>query len=156
SVNGAGNELTANGVGGVVFKLTLNADGSWSFDLQDQLDHFDDAANGENYELLLAGGGSVAGIDFSSMIVVEDNDGDKLVGLAPGSFTVRVQDDVPTLGTSAPNLGPNLIQNGSFEIGHGLGSGGWNNFHSIPGWTSNDNGTPGDTTDDVPFELQYN
>ena len=51
--------------------------------------------NDENTALQLVGGGSVNAIDFSSMIVATDADGDEVPGAASGSFTVAVQDDIP-------------------------------------------------------------
>ena len=41
-----GNVLTASAGGSTVFTFTINADGSWVFDLQGQLDH--PAGNDEN------------------------------------------------------------------------------------------------------------
>ena len=94
-----GTTLTAtNSVGQVVFTLTVNADGSWSFDLDGQLDHVDDAPNAENFALRTTAGDTtgVPGIDFSSIIVATDGDGDSITGLPPGKLTVSVQDDIPT------------------------------------------------------------
>ena len=97
----SGNVLTATADAGgpdqrVVFTLTVNPDGSWSFDLKDQLDHVDNGLNDENYELRTSADGStsVGEIDFSSIILGTDADGDS-VAAAPGTFTVDVQDDVP-------------------------------------------------------------
>ena len=41
--------LTATAGGRTVFTLVVNADGSWTFDLDDQLDHVDDGTNTENF-----------------------------------------------------------------------------------------------------------
>ena len=81
----------------VVFTLTVNTDGSWNFDLDDQLDHVDDVGNGENFDLRTAADGStfVASIDFSSVIQVTDYDGDTVGVLNAGDFTIAVQDDIP-------------------------------------------------------------
>ncbi len=48
-----------------------------------------------------------------------------------------------------PSVTTNLITNGSFEIGNGLGDGQWSIYHSIPGWSSvtGPNGN-------VPFEIE--
>ena len=43
--------LTATAGGRTVFTLVVNADGSWTFDLDDQLDHVDDGPNTENFAL---------------------------------------------------------------------------------------------------------
>ena len=61
-----------------MFTLTVNANGSWTFDLQDQLDHVDNGLNDENLLLRTAvdGSTSVPSIDFSSIVVATDRDGD--------------------------------------------------------------------------------
>ena len=99
--------LTATaGVGGTpVFTLVVNRDGTWSFDLDDQLDHVDDGTNTENTVLRSGTSESpstVDGIDFSSILVGTatgaDFDGDEAtatVGVAAGSFVVTVVDDIP-------------------------------------------------------------
>jgi T1SS-143 domain-containing protein len=89
-----GTTLTATAGGREVFTLTVNGDGSWDFDLKDQLDHVDDGANDENLELV-TDGDPVDGIDFSSILTVTDTDGDSATGAAAGSFIVTVQDDIP-------------------------------------------------------------
>jgi|GEM_PF-2970450 len=99
-----GNTLTAtagaNEGAPVVFTLTVNADGSWYFDLTDQLDHV--PGNGENTDLLTGYDGeegvtSVPSIDFSSLLRVTDFDGDEITSPPAGSFTIVVQDDVPMI-----------------------------------------------------------
>ena len=75
-----------------VFSLTVNADGSWTFDLKDQLDHA--PGDGENMLLRTADGGTVAGIDLSPFVTGTDRDGDT-VAAAAGAFVIHVQDDVP-------------------------------------------------------------
>ena len=92
-----GNTLTASAGGREVFTLTVNADGSWAFDLKDQLDHVDNGLNDENLQLRTSADGStgVGAIDFSSIIVATDSDGDSVSGLAAGSFTIAVEDDIP-------------------------------------------------------------
>src|SRR6185436_6641377 len=72
-----------------------NANGSWAFDLRDQLDHVDDGTNSENLQLQTVGGGSVSSIDFSSILTATDVDGDTVAGAAQGAFTIAVQDDIP-------------------------------------------------------------
>jgi T1SS-143 domain-containing protein len=94
-----GNVLTATAGGITIFTLTVNANGSYSFDLKDQLDHV--AGNGENYDLKLVGGGSVSAIDFSSVIQATDADGDTVGLNQAGKFTVAIQDDVPVVNTNA-------------------------------------------------------
>jgi T1SS-143 domain-containing protein len=79
----SGNVLTASANGSPVFTLTVNADGSWTFDLEGQLDH-PTAGTEDNLSL-----------DLSSVIVATDADGDS-VGAAGGVFVVSVDDDSPT------------------------------------------------------------
>jgi len=101
--NVAGGVLTATAGANTVFTLTVNTDGSWNFDLKDQLDHV--AGSGDAGTLLRTTVGSVPSIDFSSMIVATDADGDKATGAAPGSFTVTVQNDVPVVVALPPQTG---------------------------------------------------
>jgi T1SS-143 domain-containing protein len=112
-----GNTLTAETVDNTVFTLTVNTDGSWVFDLQDQLDHVapDGVAPGsldpntglpyvtdssgnviadENWDLR-GSNAENGGIDFSSVITATDKDGDTTIGAANDKFVVRVQDDIP-------------------------------------------------------------
>ena len=96
SLNGTTDTLTATAGGRTVFTLVVNADGSWTFDLDDQLDHVDNGMNDENLLLRtslndLVG---VPSIDFSSIVVATDRDGDEIT-LNAGSFTIAVQDDIP-------------------------------------------------------------
>ena len=79
-----------------MFTLKVNADGSWTFDLDDQLDHVDNGLNDENTQLrtTLNDAVGVPSIDFSSIVVVTDKDGDE-IKLDNGSFTIAVQDDIP-------------------------------------------------------------
>lgn len=92
-------EVSDDGGYRVVFTLQINPDGSWYFDLQDQLDHVDDGAVSQNFDLITGEGvegvTSISAIDFSSLIKVTDGDGDELEAAPAGSFTIQVQDDVP-------------------------------------------------------------
>ena len=54
-----GTTLTATAGARMVFTLTVNGDGSWSFDLEDQLDHVLDS--GDTGTLLQTTGGTVPG-----------------------------------------------------------------------------------------------
>ena len=78
-----------------MFTLHVSTDGTWTFDLDDQLDHV--AGSGENFDLRTnaAGTTSVSSIDFSSLLTVTDADGDNLSLLQTGDFTVAVKDDIP-------------------------------------------------------------
>ncbi len=97
SVSPDGTTLTAQAGGRTVFTLTVNPDGTWEFDLDDQLDHVNDGANDENFALITAADGStfVNSIDFSLVITVTDADGDTVSIDFPDAFRIRVQDDVP-------------------------------------------------------------
>ncbi|WP_304511273.1 retention module-containing protein [Desulfopila sp. IMCC35008] len=100
-----GNTLTGTVDAGAtpVFTLTVNDDGSWSFDLDDQLDHVEDGnSEGTLLKTSLNDDVGVDGIDFSSVlqgtVTASDNDGDEAsetIGAAAGSFVVKVEDDVP-------------------------------------------------------------
>src|SRR6185312_11888926 len=79
-----------------VFTLTVNGNGSWSFDLEDQLDHV--AGSGDAGFLLrtsLNDAVGVSSIDFSSVITATDKDGDTVTGAAAGKFTIAVENDIP-------------------------------------------------------------
>jgi T1SS-143 domain-containing protein len=93
--------LTATAGGRTVFTLKVNPDGSWAFDLDDQLDHVDDGLNTENTALRtnLAGTTSTASIDFSAIVQVTDFDGDTVAPLLAGDFAVTVQDDIPVFNS---------------------------------------------------------
>lgn len=100
-----GSVLTAMAGGNIVFTLTVNQDGSWAFDLDDQLDHVDTDSD-TTTDLVTGPGSSVGSIDFSSVITasVEDFDGDvaTLNGLNAGLFTISVQNDVPVANNETP------------------------------------------------------
>ncbi|WP_168801103.1 T1SS-143 repeat domain-containing protein [Rhizobium rhizophilum] len=92
--NDAGNSSYGNG-DRPVFKLTLSEDGSYTFELLDQLDH-DKPASGadENYDLQGDIRGDVTAINFGALIKATDNDGDSVS--LDGAFSIKVRDDVPT------------------------------------------------------------
>ena len=101
AVSPDGTTLTGSTSFGTVFTLTVSADGSWTFDLDDQLDHVD-ASGDAGFNLITSadGGSSVSSIDFSSVIVATDADGDPATGATSGSFTIAVQNDVPVIAPS--------------------------------------------------------
>ncbi len=77
----AGGVLTATADAGgpdarTVFTLTVNPDGTWSFDLDDQLDHV--SGSGDFGLSLVTSSGPIPFIDFSSIIVAIDADGDEV------------------------------------------------------------------------------
>jgi T1SS-143 domain-containing protein len=98
--DGSYDTLTATADGRTVFTLTVNTDGSWTFDLDDQLDHLDDNTNSENWDLFTGydqsqQATSVPSIDFTSILKVTDADGDQLNWGNGNAFTIKVQDDIP-------------------------------------------------------------
>ena len=83
-----GNTLTAIAADGHdVFSLTLNGNGTWTFNL---LAPLDDAHNGED----------AITIDLSSLVQATDFDGDSVT--LSGDFQVAVIDDVPVVTGAAP------------------------------------------------------
>ena len=95
SVNPAGDTLTATADGRVVFVLTVQPNGDWTFNLNDQLDHV--AGGGENFALItsLDGLTSVPSIDFDGVIVIKDSDGDAVNTGGITLISIQVQDDIP-------------------------------------------------------------
>ena len=81
----------------LMVRFAVSGDGSWAFDLRDQLDHVDDGADDENTALITSLGDTtgIPSIDFSSILVATDFDGDSVTGAAAGSFAITVQDDIP-------------------------------------------------------------
>ena len=92
----------------LVFKLTLNPDGSFKFELHDQLDHdapFDDAGDVEgpgdnepyadqNYDLQDSDPNSdVTFIDFGKITQASDFDNDPVS--LEGRFLIQIRDDIP-------------------------------------------------------------
>lgn len=78
-----------------VFTLTVNADGSFHFELEGPIDH--PVQDGDDDELW--SNGDAFGIDFTQLITATDGDGDPLQmpADAGGLFVINVQDDVPEL-----------------------------------------------------------
>src|SRR5690606_27084489 len=71
----SGNVLTASAGTSTIFTLTVNADGSWKFDLEGPLDH----ATGNNENNL--------NIDLSSVVTATDADGDSVTA-ANGALVI--------------------------------------------------------------------
>lgn len=72
-----------------VFTLQLDGDGQFEFKLYDQLDH-KYGNNGANTELA---GNHPNGLDFGSLILATDGDGDSVP--LDGKLTIQIKDDVP-------------------------------------------------------------
>jgi T1SS-143 domain-containing protein len=83
-----------------VFTLTVNADGSFSFELQGPIDH--PRADGDDSELWASKAG--IGIDFTQLFTATDGDGDplQLPEGAKGLFVINIQDDVPLPAQPSP------------------------------------------------------
>jgi hypothetical protein len=90
-----GGLLIASTEAGTVFTLELFNDGSYTFQLHDQLDHVDDGNNDKNTELrsMNPNLGSISAIDFGSIIKATDGDGDSVT--LDGKFLVTITDDIP-------------------------------------------------------------
>ncbi|MGN5192274.1 DUF5801 repeats-in-toxin domain-containing protein [Aeromonas veronii] len=114
-----GNVLTASAGSVPVFTLTVGADGSYSFTLSGPLDH--PVADGDDSEQLAG-----VGIDFSGVLSATDGDGDPLTGGFPaGSFTIKVEDDVPMLAggeDERPQVG-GQVQEDALTSGNNEGTG---------------------------------
>jgi T1SS-143 domain-containing protein len=132
--------------GKAAFAIAIGQDGNVSIAQYLSLEH---PTGGTSYDEPV----SIAANKILAQVVVTDGDGDPATGTVDISGKIGFQDDGPVVQGVQPALGPELIVNGSFEQGHGLGGSDWETFHEITGWTSNDNGTP-DPSDDIPFEVQ--
>ncbi|MAE22786.1 MAG: hemolysin-type calcium-binding protein, partial [Pseudomonas sp.] len=100
SADGSTLTATAGEDGAPVFTLVVNPDGSYLFTLEGPLDHPE--ADGIDAETL--GDNSLA-LDFSGLLVATDRDGDPLNdGFDAGSFVIDIEDDVPTLNETNPQL----------------------------------------------------
>ena len=90
-----------------IFTLTVNAAGTWSFDLDGQLDHAPGEGDDDAELGLLSGSegqDTIFAIDFSSILVATDADGDTATLDDDGIFTIAVENDVPDAVTNAPLL----------------------------------------------------
>ncbi|HUI97705.1 MAG TPA: hypothetical protein VLX44_18260, partial [Xanthobacteraceae bacterium] len=107
----SGNTLTAHAggsaTGTAVFSLTLNDDGSWTFQLLAPIDHMGAPFTGSGPEPQTT-------IDLSGLVEAVDFDGSH-VNLAANSLTVTVTDDVPVL-TATQVTGS--VDEGPLESGH--------------------------------------
>ena len=117
----SGDTLTATAGGREVFTLTVNSDGTWSFDLNDQLDHED--ASGDDSTTLSNG---AEALHFTNLIEVTDADGDTVnLGTLAGEtelFSIAVENDVPEL-TSEAASGSAVVSGRVYEDALSTGSG---------------------------------
>ncbi|WP_454000581.1 DUF5801 repeats-in-toxin domain-containing protein [Afipia felis] len=95
-VNGVfGNSGYQPGLDRTVFTLSLDhTSGDFEFRLYDQLDHVDDGLNAKNTDLQGAHG-IISGLDFGSLIVATDGDGDAVT--LDGKLTIEITDDIPKI-----------------------------------------------------------
>ncbi|MER8467828.1 hypothetical protein, partial [Mesorhizobium sp. M1396] len=92
-----------------MFTLALAADGGYTFDLQDQLDHA--AASGD--------AGTLA-IDLSSVLVATDADGDTVTPDAE-AFVINVENDVPVASGATVSA---IVQEDDLKVADGDSSNG--------------------------------
>ena len=90
----------------MVFTLTVNADGSWSFDLDDQLDHVAGSGDaGFQLRTSLNDAVGIPSIDFSSILTATDKDGDTVTGATAGKFAIAIENDVPIAANDFDSTG---------------------------------------------------
>ncbi len=89
--------------------------------------------------------GAADPLELTFDFIVQDSDSPDS---AKGSLTVTIEDDAPVLVDPCEH--GNLIVNGSFEEGHGLGNRNWNTYGEgrIPGWN------PDLEASNAPIEIQ--
>src|SRR6185437_74524 len=140
-----GNTLTAFAADGHnVFSMTVNGDGTWTFNLTAPLEDSHQGAD------------SIT-IDFSSLVKAVDFEGDS-IGLAAGTFDVAVVDDVPvdtkaadTVGVSEQGLPGVQPAVGFLNIGFGADNGAAEHLAFAPG----SNGQLGPTLTSGGVALDY-
>lgn len=140
--------LVATADGNTVFTLNVFEDGTWKFDLDDQLDHRDDKSNSRNTELRtdVDGDTYIPYIDLSSMIKVEDFDGD-IITLGSDMFTLTVTDDIPVL--TCHRIQGSVEEDGmSFADEHGDGPEDFDNSEGNHNWWERHREGPNDDEDD--------
>ena len=94
-----------------VFTLTIDSDGQWTFDLNDQLDHVAGETAEENFSLITLDengepNGSVDSIDFTQLLQIRDFDGDQLIITEDdaGMLSISIQDDIPVATGETVNV----------------------------------------------------
>ncbi|MCG8559467.1 MAG: hypothetical protein MI824_06695, partial [Hyphomicrobiales bacterium] len=97
--------LTATAGDRLVFELTVDQDGEFTFELFDQMDHdlpFDEGGSGladENFDLIDTVDGDISSLNFGKVVKVTDFDGDSVV--LDNAFKIQIRDDVPELEEEA-------------------------------------------------------
>ncbi|MAO90179.1 MAG: hypothetical protein CMM81_01470, partial [Rhodospirillales bacterium] len=115
----AGDVLTATAGGRDIFTVTLNSDGSYTFELLDQIDH--ETADGQNVEALSF---SVTGTPSADAIAdIADYDQDAANGLASQQITqtlaVDVTDDVPVAIVTDTVVAADTVSLDEDDLGNG-------------------------------------
>ncbi|HEY1028258.1 MAG TPA: retention module-containing protein, partial [Pseudomonas sp.] len=117
-----GTTLTATaGVDGpAVFTLVVGTDGSYTFTLLGPIDH--PQQDGIDSETL---GSSKLALDFSTLLIATDFDGDAVPGgFASGSFVIDIEDDVPVqVGGEERPVVVRVVQEDALSGGNTEGSG---------------------------------
>jgi T1SS-143 domain-containing protein len=121
-VNAAGTTLTATAGSRTVFTLTVNTDGTWSFDLEDQLDH-----SGINSDTDTTFSNGATYLNFTDLVLVTDADDDTVnlgdLGSGADLFRIVVENDVP--------------KNNSATVTKAVDEDSLNNYNSSTGFGSN-------------------
>jgi len=115
----AGDVLTATAGGRDIFTVTLNSDGSYTFEMLDQIDH--ETADGQNVEALSF---SVTGTPSAAAIAdIADYDQDAANGLASQQITqtlaVDVTDDVPVAIATDTVVDADTVSLDEDDLGNG-------------------------------------
>ena len=108
----------------MVFTLTVSGNGSWSFDLDDQLDHV--AGSGDaGFQLRISPNDAVGipSIDFSSILTATDKDGDTVTGATAGKFTITIENDVPIAADDLDSTGLLASATGNVITGNDIAVG---------------------------------
>ena len=99
AVSGGILQATAGTDSRSIFTLTVNSGGTWSFNLNDQLDHVSGTGGDTSTTLQNGSAGTMGSLNFSSLVTVTDKDQDQVIlgNLTGGSnlFTVAIQNDIP-------------------------------------------------------------
>ncbi|TIN31236.1 MAG: hypothetical protein E5Y31_03455 [Mesorhizobium sp.] len=93
----------------IVFTLTLAADGTYTFDLQDQIDHAP-----------ASGDAGILALDLSSLLVATDADGDTVTPDAE-AFVINVENDVPVASEETVSA---IVQEDDLKVADGDSSNG--------------------------------
>lgn len=112
----SGNTVTAlSHDGRAIFSLTVNDSGSWSFTLNDQIDHpVHSDPNSPTPETEFE---DTLSINLAGLVGAVDGDGD-VTTLSSANFTVTVRDDQPYFGAVSPDTVTklNTITTGTFDF----------------------------------------